>query len=84
MVVYRIDLLDDEGRTTISGHVVYPTDREVLHAAARTIGKHHALEIWDYTRVVGQLTAHDCKRLRAARQRPHLRPAAVAGTAMSG
>jgi len=83
MVVYRIDLLDAEGRISRSGTLDYGNDRDALHAAARVIGRHHALEIWDQNRVVGQLTAKDCERLkrRPARPRPD---AAIARTAMTG
>jgi len=86
MVVYRVDLLDGEGKTSISGSLVYPNDREVLHAAARMIGRHHGVEIWDDTRVVGQLAARDCERLEhwTARLKPKPRPTAAARTAMTG
>ena len=83
MVVYRIDLLDAEGRISRSGTLDYGNDRDALHAAARVIGRHHALEIWEHTRVVGQLTAKDCERLKRYPARP--RPdAGIARTAMTG
>jgi hypothetical protein len=86
MVVYRIDLLDEEGRISTSGSVVYPDDREALRAAAEAIGQHRAVEIWDQTRVVGQLTAVDCARLkqRTARPSPDPRRAGDARTEMTG
>jgi hypothetical protein len=86
MVVYRVDFLDEEGGVSISGSLVYRKDREVLHAAAHVIGHHQAVEVWDYTRVVGRLTAKDCERLRqrAARHRPDPHLAAVVRTVMTG
>lgn len=86
MVVYRIDLLDEEGRISLSGTLDSGNDRDALHAAARVIGRHHALEIWDQTRVVGQLTAKDCDQLkrRPARPGPDAGVAAIARTAMTG
>jgi DNA-binding transcriptional regulator/RsmH inhibitor MraZ len=83
MVVYRIDLLDEEGRISLSDTLDSGNDRDALHAAARVIGRHHALEIWDQTRVVGQLTAKDCERLKRhpARPRPDV---GIARAAMTG
>jgi hypothetical protein len=65
MVVYRIDWLDDEGRIARSEDVVSPDDREVLRAGARLIGGHRAVEVWERTRVVGQLTAEECRLIQA-------------------
>jgi hypothetical protein len=86
MVVYRVDLLDEQGKVSISGSLSYPTDREVLRAAAKVIGHHRAVEVWDQTRVVGQLAAKDCERLnlRTARPKYNPRPAALPRTAMTG
>jgi hypothetical protein len=64
MVVYRIDFLDYEGRAVSSRRAVHDRDAEVLRAAARLIGRHHAIEVWDNTRVVGQLTAADCRAIQ--------------------
>jgi hypothetical protein len=64
MPIYRIDFLDDEGKTRSTGRVDCRDDQEVLRAAAQVIGDHPALEIWDHTRVVGQLTAEECRRLK--------------------
>jgi hypothetical protein len=63
MVVYRIDLLDEEGRISTSGSLAYRNDRDVLRAAAKVIGHHQAVEVWHHTRVVGRLAAQDCERL---------------------
>jgi DNA-binding transcriptional regulator/RsmH inhibitor MraZ len=82
MVVYRLDLLDAEGRIALSGTLDSGNDRDALHAAARVIGRHHALEIWDQNRVVGQLTAQDCKRLKRHPARPE--SVAVVRAAMTG
>jgi DNA-binding transcriptional regulator/RsmH inhibitor MraZ len=86
MVVYRVDLLDEEGKISVSGSLVYPNDRAVLRAAAKVIGHHQAVEVWDHTRVVGQLAARDCERLEhwTARLKPKPRPTAAARTAMTG
>jgi hypothetical protein len=86
MVVYRVDLLDGEGKVSVSGSLVYANDQEVLRAAAKVIGRHRAVEIWDHTRVVGQLAAIDCERLkhRDARLKPDARPAALPRAAMTG
>jgi hypothetical protein len=70
MIVYRIDLLDNEGKISSSERVVRQNDQEALRSAARMIGHHKALEIWDHTRVVGQVTSEECRRFkrRPARQ----------------
>jgi hypothetical protein len=81
MTVYRIDRLDDEGKITRSARLVRGNDQETLRAAARMIGRHRAREIWDHTRVVGQVTWEECWRLKrrsATEIRP--RPPAVACT----
>ena len=62
MIVYRIDLLDNEGKISSSERVVRRNDQEALRSAARMIGHHKALEIWDHTRVVGQVTSEECRR----------------------
>lgn len=86
MVVYRIDLLDEDGRISLSGTLDYGNDRDALRAAARVIGRHPALEIWDDTRVVGQLTARDCEQLKRRTARPGRGGGvtAVARTAITG
>jgi len=70
MITYRIDLLNDEGKISSSGRVVCRNDQEALRAAARMIGCHQALEIWDHTRVVGQVTSEECWRLKHRSARP--------------
>jgi hypothetical protein len=64
MIVYQIDLLDDEGKISSSGRVACRNDQKALRAAARMIGRHQALEIWDDTRVVGQVTWEECRRIK--------------------
>ena len=64
MAIYRIDFLDHDGRVRCSRRAVHQDDREVLRAAARLIGRHQAIEVWDYMRVVGQLTAEECRFIR--------------------
>jgi hypothetical protein len=64
MIVYRIDLLDNEGKISSSERVVRRNDQEALRSAARMIGHHKALEIWDHTRVVGQVTSEECRRFK--------------------
>jgi len=61
MAVYRIDFLDDEGRISNSRRANHPDDRVALRAAAHLIGRHQAIEVWDHLRVVGQLTAEECR-----------------------
>jgi len=63
MVAYRIDFLDHEGRIRRSTRVVCQDDREALRAVVGRIGRHRAIEIWDHTRVVGQLTAEECRSI---------------------
>ncbi|HME27825.1 MAG TPA: hypothetical protein VKI44_41995 [Acetobacteraceae bacterium] len=70
MSVYQVDLLDDEGKVSSSGHVVRRNDKEALRRAARMIGRRQALEIWDDTRVVGQVTWEECWQLKHRSTRP--------------
>ena len=65
MTVYRIDYLDDAGRITSSEDLVFRDDREVLRGSARRVGSHQAIEVWNHTRVVGQLTAAECRLIQA-------------------
>jgi hypothetical protein len=70
MITYRIDLLDGEGKISSFGRVICRDDQEALRAAAWMIGRHQALEIWDHTRVVGQVTSEECSRLKDRSSRP--------------
>jgi len=70
VIVYQIDFLDDNGKISSSERIARRNDQEVLRAAARMIGRHQALEVWDDTRVVGQVTWEECSRLKHRSARP--------------
>jgi hypothetical protein len=60
--VYRIDILDEEGKVGRTAQAICRDDHDALRAAARRIGGHPAVEIWQHTRVVGRVTAKEFGR----------------------
>lgn len=67
MASYRIYLLGADNHISAPPHdVECASDQEACNVAAEVIGAHPAVEIWSGSRVVGRLTAIECRAARCA------------------